>query len=146
MLLVAGAIVSGLVLNKRMSAGTAPATSTPPPAPDPGAAGRRPDRHPRRHGTSTRRAARGPRTPTRSSSPGTATPRPAGGRCSTCGNPKLGNLKRGVGLVVDLGSAQPVKSVKLALSGNGTDVELRIPKGDAAQTTTPPMTSDKSLG
>jgi putative peptidoglycan lipid II flippase len=60
------------------------------------------------------------------------------------GTPKLGNLKRGVGLVVDLGSAQPVKSVRLALSGNGTAVELRVPKVNAAQTEAPPMGSDKS--
>lgn len=60
------------------------------------------------------------------------------------GTPKLGNLKRGVGLVLDLGSAQPVRSVELSLSGKGTAVELRVPKGDASQITTPPMSSDKS--
>jgi putative peptidoglycan lipid II flippase len=59
------------------------------------------------------------------------------------GNPKLGNLKRGVGLVLDLGTAQPVRSVQLKLSGAGTAVEFRVPLSDPSQTTTPPMSSDK---
>ena len=58
-------------------------------------------------------------------------------------NPKLGGLKRGVGLVFDLGSAQPVHEVRLALSGTGTDVELRVPAADPAGTAKPPMTSDR---
>jgi putative peptidoglycan lipid II flippase len=59
------------------------------------------------------------------------------------GNPKLGNLKRGVGLVLDLGAPQPVRSVQLRLSGAGTAVEFRVPQSDPSQTTTPPMSSDK---
>jgi putative peptidoglycan lipid II flippase len=58
------------------------------------------------------------------------------------GNPELGGLKRGVGLVLDLGTAQPVSSVELALSGDGTEVEVRVPKTDPEQVTSPPMTSD----
>ena len=58
------------------------------------------------------------------------------------GNPRLGGLKRGVGLVLDLGSAQTVRSVAVTLSGAGTDVELRVPKTDPAQIATPPMASD----
>jgi putative peptidoglycan lipid II flippase len=58
------------------------------------------------------------------------------------GNPKLGNLKRGVGLVVDLGKVASVGSVKVSLSGAGTNFDVRVPKGDAASVTTPPMTSD----
>ena len=58
------------------------------------------------------------------------------------GNPKLGNLKRGVGLVVDLGKVATVGSVKVSLSGSGTNVDVRVPKGDAASVSTPPMTSD----
>jgi putative peptidoglycan lipid II flippase len=58
------------------------------------------------------------------------------------GNPKLGGIKRGVGLVLDLGSAQNVRSVTVSLSGDGTDLELRVPKADPAQITAPPMTSD----
>jgi putative peptidoglycan lipid II flippase len=57
-------------------------------------------------------------------------------------NPKLGGIKRGVGLVLDLGTAQPVREVGLTLSGRGTDVELRVPKQDPAGTATPPMDSD----
>ncbi|WP_375431276.1 murein biosynthesis integral membrane protein MurJ [uncultured Friedmanniella sp.] len=58
------------------------------------------------------------------------------------GNPKLGGLKRGVGLVLDLGSAQPVSSVTVTLSGDGTDAELRVPEDDPATTTKAPLSSD----
>jgi putative peptidoglycan lipid II flippase len=58
-------------------------------------------------------------------------------------NPKLGGIKRGVGLVLDFGTAQPVREVALTLSGTGTDVELRVPAKDPAGAPTPPMTSDK---
>ena len=58
------------------------------------------------------------------------------------GNPKLGNLKRGVGLVVDLGKVATVGSVKVSLSGSGTNFDVRVPRGDAASASTPPMTSD----
>jgi putative peptidoglycan lipid II flippase len=57
-------------------------------------------------------------------------------------NPKLGGLKRGVGLVVDLGAPTAVSSVKVSLSGSGTAVQLRIPKEDPEDTTEPPMSSD----
>jgi putative peptidoglycan lipid II flippase len=59
------------------------------------------------------------------------------------GNPKLGNLKRGVGLILDLDTPQPVRAVHLTLSGTGTTVQLRVPKSDPAQTTTAPMSSDR---
>jgi putative peptidoglycan lipid II flippase len=59
------------------------------------------------------------------------------------GNPKLGNLKRGVGLVLDLETPQPVRSVQLSLSGTGTSVQFRVPESEPAQTTDPPMSSDK---
>ena len=58
------------------------------------------------------------------------------------GSPKLGNLKRGVGLVVDLGSVQTVGSVAVSLSGAGTDLQIRVPKGDPSTVTKPPMGSD----
>jgi len=59
------------------------------------------------------------------------------------GNPKLGNLKRGVGLVLDLETPQSVRSLQLALSGTGTSVEFRVPKSDPSQISKPPMGSDK---
>jgi putative peptidoglycan lipid II flippase len=58
------------------------------------------------------------------------------------GNPKLGNIKRGVGLVLDLGDPQAVRSVQLKLSGTGTAVEFRVPQTDPSQTPKPPMSSD----
>ncbi len=58
-------------------------------------------------------------------------------------NPKLGGLKRGVGLVVDLGKPQQVGSVKVSLSGDGTALEARVPENDPAGTDKPPMSSDK---
>ena len=58
-------------------------------------------------------------------------------------NPKLGGIKRGVGLVVDLGAPQPVREVRLALSGSGTDVELRVPAKELTGTSKPPMASDQ---
>jgi putative peptidoglycan lipid II flippase len=57
-------------------------------------------------------------------------------------NPRLGGIKRGVGLVLDLGTSQPVRSAVLTLSGTSTKVELRVPKTDPAQITKPPMASD----
>jgi len=58
------------------------------------------------------------------------------------GNPKLGGIKRGVGLVFDLGSAQPVRSVELTFARSGTDVELRVPRQNPETVSTPPMSSD----
>lgn len=57
------------------------------------------------------------------------------------GNPKLGGLKPGVGLVVDLGQPVSVGSVKLTLQGTPTAVEIYIPQGDAATLTTPDMST-----
>lgn len=58
------------------------------------------------------------------------------------GNPKLGGLKRGVGLIVDLGKPVPVSQVNLQLSGKGTNLQIRVPKTDPATVTKPPMKSD----
>jgi putative peptidoglycan lipid II flippase len=58
-------------------------------------------------------------------------------------NPKLGGIKRGVGLIFDLGASQPVHEVRLSLSGTGTDVELRVPAAELEGTAKPPMTSDR---
>ncbi len=57
-------------------------------------------------------------------------------------DPKLGGIKRGVGLVLDLGETRTVNTVKVQLSGQGTDLQIRIPKSDPAGTTKPPMSSD----
>jgi hypothetical protein len=47
------------------------------------------------------------------------------------GNPQLGGLKSGVGLVLDLGSEQQVGSVEVSLAGSPTDLELfATPPGD----------------
>ena len=43
------------------------------------------------------------------------------------GNPKLGGLKPGVGLVIDLGTEQTVTSVSVGLVGSGSTVDLRVP-------------------
>jgi putative peptidoglycan lipid II flippase len=58
------------------------------------------------------------------------------------GNPKLGNIKRGVGLVLDLDTPQPVHELRLTLSGTGTTVQFRVPKSDPSQISKPPMGSD----
>lgn len=55
--------------------------------------------------------------------------------------PKMGNLKPGVGIILDLGKAVPVSAVQLLLVGNGTSVELRVPAVDAATLTSPPMST-----
>ena len=58
-------------------------------------------------------------------------------------NPDLGGLKRGVGVVLDLGEPVPVRELKLILSGQGTDLDIRVPEDDPAGTTEPPMRSDR---
>ncbi len=59
------------------------------------------------------------------------------------GNPRLGGIKRGVGLVLDLGSVQSVTSVRVTLAGTGTDLDLRVPADDPAGTTRAPLGSDR---
>ena len=44
--------------------------------------------------------------------------------------PTLGGLKPGVGLVVDLGAVRNVSTVEVLLSGEGTNVEVRVPKAN----------------
>ena len=46
--------------------------------------------------------------------------------------------------VLDLGAPREVGSVKLRLSGDDTDVQLRVPAQSPATTTTAPLTSDKA--
>ncbi len=58
-------------------------------------------------------------------------------------NPELGGLKRGVGVVFDLGEPVPVRELKLILTGEGTDLDIRVPEDDPAGTEEPPMNSDR---
>ncbi|MGH3473175.1 MAG: protein kinase family protein [Nocardioidaceae bacterium] len=57
------------------------------------------------------------------------------------GNPRLGGLKPGVGLILDLGSAQTVGLVDLTLVGSPTTVELRA--APAAATSAPSKSADQ---
>ncbi|MCW2812082.1 MAG: hypothetical protein JWP61_2540 [Friedmanniella sp.] len=143
LLLVTAGVVSAMALNARLSAGPAPSTSAPAtgggdpsaaatPAVVPIVAGRDFD----------------PQGDTKAENP-REVPNAYDGNPSTrwrtvsyLGSPRLGNIKRGVGLVLDLGSAQPVQSVRLTLSGTGTTVELRVPVNDPTGLTSPPMGSD----
>lgn len=59
-------------------------------------------------------------------------------------NPDLGGLKRGVGIVLDLGEPVPVRELRLRLSGEGTDLDIRVPEDDPAGTDEPPMNSDRA--
>lgn len=56
------------------------------------------------------------------------------------GNPKLGGIKEGVGLVFDLGSAQAISKVTVRLSGSDTDLDLRVPENESTGNT-PPLKS-----
>ena len=49
------------------------------------------------------------------------------------GDPRLGQLKPGVGLVVDLGSLQTVSQVNVGVIGKDTAVELRTPSDPNAE-------------
>ncbi|MFT4296853.1 MAG: murein biosynthesis integral membrane protein MurJ [Micropruina sp.] len=55
------------------------------------------------------------------------------------GDARLGRLKPGVGLVLDLGSVRSVSQVNVSVIGDGTAVELRTPA--AADVSTAPMRS-----
>lgn len=57
------------------------------------------------------------------------------------GNAKMGGLKPGVGLILDLGQAVDVGTVSLTLAGEPTAVELRVPATQADTISDPPMTS-----
>ncbi|ETJ22273.1 MAG: Serine-threonine protein kinase, partial [Veillonella sp. DORA_A_3_16_22] len=53
---------------------------------------------------------------------------------------KLGNLKPGVGLVIDLGRVTKVTSVKVQLVGSGTDISLWQPTSDVSSDEAPMTT------
>ena len=50
--------------------------------------------------------------------------------------PNLGGQKPGVGIIYDLGAPTPVSSVAVALQGDGTSLQLMVPKGDTSQSPT----------
>ncbi|WP_427887333.1 protein kinase family protein [Kribbella sp. GL6] len=52
------------------------------------------------------------------------------------GNPNLGGLKTGVGIIYDLGTKTPVSKVAVALQGNDTSIQLMVPKGDTSTSPT----------
>jgi hypothetical protein len=56
-------------------------------------------------------------------------------------NPRLGLLKDGVGLVVDLGSPTKVSQVQLSMRGRPNEVELLVPGGNGEPTSTDGMRS-----
>lgn len=56
------------------------------------------------------------------------------------GNPRLGGLKPGVGLIVDLGEPREVGRLTVTLSGTGTTLEIRVPI-EATTGDTPPTRS-----
>jgi hypothetical protein len=60
-------------------------------------------------------------------------------RTQTFGTAALGNLKPGVGLIVDLGEPRPISAVHVVLLGEGTTVSLLESDGDQ------PPTSDKDM-
>lgn len=68
-------------------------------------------------------------------------PTTAWGTLTYRGNPKLGLLKSGVGLLVDLGSAQQVSAVHLTLLGEPTSLEvLAAPEGAGKPTSVDGLT------
>ncbi|GAA2833157.1 hypothetical protein [Kribbella solani] len=46
--------------------------------------------------------------------------------------PNLGGLKPGVGIIYNLGAKTPISSVAVGLKGDGTSLQVLIPKGDTA--------------
>jgi hypothetical protein len=56
------------------------------------------------------------------------------------GSPKLGGLKPGVGIIVDLGSVVSVRRVRVDVGGTGTDLQVRSAGPDASSS--PPRTSE----
>ncbi|SDB97162.1 murein biosynthesis integral membrane protein MurJ [Raineyella antarctica] len=58
------------------------------------------------------------------------------------GDPRLGKLKPGVGLILDLGQQRSVGSVKVDVFGTGSTIEVRVPSDPAV--TSPPMDSANS--
>jgi putative peptidoglycan lipid II flippase len=143
-LLIAAAIISALILDRRISAGPEPAASS-------DQSSNTSDRTPAPPSKLTIADARDfdPQGDDQSENPDEvkfAYDGDTSTRWRTVeyyGNPRLGNIKRGVGLVLDLQTPQAVRSLHLTLSGTGTTVQFRVPKSDPSQISKPPMSSDR---
>jgi putative peptidoglycan lipid II flippase len=143
-LLIAAGIISALILDRRLSAG-------PEPTPSSEQSSTSTDRTPARPSKLTIASARDfdPQGEDKTENPGEVKYAYDGDESTRWrtvqyfGNPRLGNIKRGVGLVLDLDKPQPVHSIHLTLSGTGTTVQFRVPKSDPSQTPKPPMSSDR---
>jgi len=143
-LLIAAGIISALILDRRLSAG-------PEPTPRSEQSSRSTDRTPARPSKLTIASARDfdPQGEDKTENPDEVKYAYDGDESTRWrtvqyfGNPRLGNIKRGVGLVLDLDKPQPVHSIHLTLSGTGTTVQFRVPKSDPSQTPKPPMSSDR---
>jgi putative peptidoglycan lipid II flippase len=143
-LLIAAGIISALILDRRLSAG-------PEPTPSSEQSTTSTDRTPARPSKLTIASARDfdPQGEDKTENPNEVKYAYDGDESTRWrtvqyfGNPRLGNIKRGVGLVLDLDKPQPVHSIHLTLSGTGTTVEFRVPKSDPSQTPKPPMSSDR---
>ncbi|HJV14686.1 MAG TPA: murein biosynthesis integral membrane protein MurJ [Propionibacteriaceae bacterium] len=143
-LLIAAAIISALILDRQISAG-------PEPTPSADKTSKTSDRAPTRESKLTIAAAQDfdPQGEDKTENPNEVKfaydgdPSTRWRTVQYFGNPKLGNIKRGVGLVLDLDSPQQVRSLRITLSGSGTSVQFRVPKSDPSQTAKPPMSSDR---
>jgi len=143
-LLIAAGIISALILDRRLSAG-------PEPTPSSAQSSTSADRTPARPSKLTIASARDfdPQGEDKTENPDEVKYAYDGDQSTRWrtvqyfGNPRLGNIKRGVGLVLDLDKPQPVHSIHLTLSGTGTTVQFRVPKSDPSQTLKPPMSSDR---
>ena len=146
LLLVVAGVVSAQVLSQRLGAGPAPATTTSSAPSTAGATPATPSGETVKVSSARDFDPQGDTREENRDEVGLAIDGKAGTRWTTVtykGNPKLGGIKRGVGLVLDLGSPQQVGSVKLRLSGDDTDVQLRVPAKDAATASSAPLGSDK---
>ena len=143
-LLIAAGIISALILDRRISAAPEPTSSGDQSSATPDSAATRPSKR-----TITGARDFDPQGDDKTENPDEVkfaydgNPSTRWRTVQYFGNPKLGNIKRGVGLVLDLDTPQPVHELRLTLSGTGTTVQFRVPKSDPSQISKPPMGSDK---
>ena len=118
-----------------------------PRAPSASAAGRGRDGHRRSPVAtcSTRRATATPTTTRTCRSPSTATPSTAWSTYEYRGSPAFGNLKDGVGLVLDLGGAQDARRRHLTTTTPGATVEIRTGDDAGGDLDSFPLAADGTL-